>query len=212
MKIIVLNGSPKGKESITLHYAKIIQKKFPDHEYEIENISLQIKRIEKDEKVFNGIIEKIKQADTVLWVFPLYVYLVPSQYKRFIELIFERKVEDAFRDKFTAVITTSIHFYDHTAHNYMRAICEDLNMKYVDFISAGMSSLPKKEGQQELMRFAENFFNAIETDLPTPRYYPPLNYSDFQYKHGIVESKISLKGKKILLLTDNQDPESNLGK
>ena len=30
MKILILNGSPKGKDSITLHYAKFIQKKFPD--------------------------------------------------------------------------------------------------------------------------------------------------------------------------------------
>jgi len=128
MKIIVLNGSPKGEESITLHYAKFIQKKYPNHEYEIENISQQIKQIEKNESVFNKIIEKTKQADAVLWTVPLYVYLVPAQYKRFIELIFERKAQDAFKDKYTAVITTSIHFYDHTAHNYMRAICEDLKM------------------------------------------------------------------------------------
>jgi len=212
VKILVLNGSPKGKDSITLHYAKIIQKKFPNHEYEIENISQPIKRIEKDENVFSGIIEKVKNADAVLWVFPLYVYLVPSQYKRFIELIFERKVEDVFKDKFTAVITTSIHFYDHTAHNYMRAICEDLKMKYIEFLSAGMRSLLKEEGQKELLLFAENFFSSIENNLLVPRYYPPLKYSNFHYKPGKIENKISAKGKKVLVLTDNSYPKSNLAK
>ncbi|MCK5050264.1 MAG: NAD(P)H-dependent oxidoreductase [Candidatus Cloacimonetes bacterium] len=212
MKIIVLNGSPKGKESVTLHYVKFIQKNFPDHEYEFENISQQIKRIEKDEKVFNGIIEKVKSADAVIWAFPLYVFLVAAQYKRFIELISERNVQSVFQNKYTAVLSTSIHFYDHTAHNYMRAICEDLNMKYAEFISAGMSSLSNQEGQNELLLFAENFFNAIENDLPVIRYYSPLKYSNFQYKPEEIINKISTRGKKILLLTDSTDPEGNLAK
>ncbi len=212
MKILILNGSPKGKDSITLHYAKFIQKKFPEHEYEFENISQQIKRIEKDEKVFNEIIEKVKQSDAVLWVVPLYVYLVPAQYKRFIELIFERKAEDAFKNKYTVVITTSIHFYDHTAHNYMHAICEDLDMKYVDYFSPAMADLLQKDKQEQLRQFAENFFRAIETKAHTNKAFLPLQYSDFKYEPAEVKNKISTSGKKILLLTDNLDPESNLAK
>ena len=187
MKIIVLNGSPKGKERVTLHYAKFIQKKFPDHEFEIENISQKIKRIEKDKKVFNGIIEKVKQANAVLWVVPLYVFLVPAQFKRFIELIFERKAEDAFKDKYTAVITTSIHFYDHTAHNYLRAICEDLGMKYVDYFSPAMADLLQKDKQKQLIQFAENFFLSVEEKAPTNRSFLPLQYSDFRYEPAKVK-------------------------
>jgi hypothetical protein len=62
-----------------------------------------------------------------------YYFLVSSQYKRFIELIWERKAEGFFKDKYTAVLSTSIHFFDHTAHNYMNAICDDLEMKYLGF-------------------------------------------------------------------------------
>ena len=32
MKIIVLNGSPKGDISVTMQYVRFIQKKFPQHE------------------------------------------------------------------------------------------------------------------------------------------------------------------------------------
>jgi multimeric flavodoxin WrbA len=53
----------------------------------------------------------------VLWAFPLYYLLVASQYKRFIELIFENNSTAAFKGKYAAVLTTSINFYDHTAHN-----------------------------------------------------------------------------------------------
>jgi NAD(P)H-dependent FMN reductase len=135
MKIIVLNGSPKGKLSITMQYIKYIEKIFPHHELKIFDISQKLRTIEKDEKVFQEIINEIESSDGVLWAFPLYYCLVHSNYKRFIELIFERKVTDAFKDKYTAAISTSIHFYDHTAHNYINAICDDLNMKYVDFFS-----------------------------------------------------------------------------
>ena len=41
-----------------------------------------------------------------------------SNYKRFIELIFERHQEQVFAGKYTASLSTSIHFYDHTTHNY----------------------------------------------------------------------------------------------
>ena len=212
MNILVLNGSPKGKESVTLHYVKFIQKKFPNHEYETVNVAQQIKRIEKDEKVFNGIIEKVKSADAVIWAFPLYVFLVAAQYKRFIELISERNVQSVFQDKYTAVLSTSIHFYDHTAHNYMRAVCEDLNMEYVDYYSGSMTSVMNKEGKQQLLLFAENLFRAIQEKAPTNRNYLPLEYSNFIYEPGEIKNRISTKGKKILLLTDNVNPDSNLAK
>ena len=128
MKIIVLNGSPKGDISVTMQYVHFIQKKFPQHELEILNISQRMKKIEKDEKAFQDIIDQVKSSDGVLWAFPLYVFLVHSHYKRFIELISEKAIEDVFRNKYTAVLTTSIHFFDHTAHNYMNAICDDLNI------------------------------------------------------------------------------------
>ncbi len=212
MKLLILNGSPKGNESITLNYTKFIQKKFPNHEYEFENISQKINLIEKNESAFDEIITKVKNADAVIWTFPLYVFLVPAQYKRFIELIFERDAENAFKDKYTAVITTSIHFFDNTAHNYMRAICDDLQMKYAEFISAGMDSISHKKGQNELILFAENFYNAIENNLPTLKYYKPLQYSDFQYEPAKIINKTSARGKKILLLTDSTTPNGNLSK
>ena len=125
MKIVVLNGSPKGNVSVTMQYVKFIQDKFPEHELKIINISERIKKIERDESYFKEIINEIESADGILWAFPLYVFLVAAQYKRFIEMITEKQVQYAFKNKYTGVLTTSIHFYDHTAHNYMNAICDD---------------------------------------------------------------------------------------
>ena len=77
-------------------------------------------------------------SDAVVWMFPVYYLLVPSQYKRFIELIWERGAQEAFRGKFAAVVTTSIHFYDHTARDYMHAICDDLEMSFAGAFTAEM--------------------------------------------------------------------------
>ena len=212
MKIIVLNGSPKGNISVTMQYVLFIQKKFPQHELKILNISQEIKKIERDEKAFQGIIDEVRSSDGVLWAFPLYFLLVPSQYKRFIELIWERGVEDAFKGKYTAALSTSIHFYDHTAHNYMNAICDDLDMKYVGSFSAGMYDLLKDRGKEKLILFAEHFFGAIENNVATSKNFQPVTHSKFDYVPGDVENKIDVGGKKVVIVTDSEDSQTNLGR
>jgi len=212
MKIIVLNGSPKGNISVTMQYVQFIQKKFPQHELKIINISQRIKKIEKDEDAFQEIIDQVKTSDGILWAFPLYFLLVPSQYKRFIELISEKKSEDAFKNRYTAVLTTSIHVFDHAAHNYMNAICDDLDMKYTGSFSADMDDLLKERERERLILFADNFFEAIENTIPTSKAYMPVTYKEFDYIPGNVEDKIDVGNKKIIILTDSEDNQTNLGK
>jgi len=147
MKIVVLNGSPKGNMSVTLQYVLFIRKKFSQHELKIFNIAQEIRKIEGEEKAFQEIIEAVKAADGVLWAFPLYFLLVQSNYKRFIEFIWEREAEAAFKNKYAASLSTSIHFFDHTAHNYINAVCDDLDMRFVGAFSAGMYDLLKTKEQ-----------------------------------------------------------------
>jgi multimeric flavodoxin WrbA len=212
MKIIVLNGSPKGEDSITLQYVAYIQKNFPQHDFRIIHVSQHIKKIEKDQKTFQEIIDEIRTADGVMWSFGLWVLCAPAQYMRFIELISEKEMEDAFRNKYAAVITTSIHFYDHTAHNYLRAVCEDLNMKYVDAISLDIIDMMKAEKRREITIFAESFFNAIQEKMATSRLFGSLIFSNYSYQPTRSEARIDAKGKKVLVLTDTFDSNTNLGK
>ena len=162
MKIVVLNGSPKGDISVTIQYINYIQKKFKQHDLKIIHISQRINQIEKNKEAFKDIISYVKSSDGIIWAFPLYVFTVHSNYQRFIELIFERNVEDAFKAKYTSILATSIHFYDHTAINYMNSICDDLNMNYVDYFSPHMYDLKKEDIRKNLLKFAQNFFDAIE--------------------------------------------------
>ncbi len=212
MKITILNGSPKGEFSITLQYAYFIQKKYPQHEFKVCNVSHRIKKLQKDVLAFQETIDDIRSSDAILWAFGLFVLAVPSQYMRFIELIYERGVEDAFKNKYTAVLSTSIHYFDHTAHNYMRAVCEDLNMKYVDALSLDIVDMMKEERRRALTLFADNFFEAIEKGFTTSNLFKPVTFSNFTYLPTPPRNTIDNKGKRIIVLTDAYDSNSNLGK
>ena len=195
MKIIVLNGSPKGEDSITLQYVAYVQKHFPQHEFRIIHVSQRIKKIERDLNAFQEIIDEVRSADGILWSFGLWVLCVPAQYMRFIELISERGMEDAFKNKYAAVMTTSIHFYDHTAHNYMRAVCEDLKMNYVDAISLDIIDLMKEERRRAISIFAEGFIEAIQEQTATSRLFNPLIFNDFTYQPTEPKTRVD-PGKK----------------
>ncbi|MFQ5456028.1 MAG: NAD(P)H-dependent oxidoreductase [Nitrospirota bacterium] len=210
MKIVVLNGSPKGNISVTMQYVNFIQKNFPIHELKIIQISQNIKKIEEDEKSFQEILEEIRSSGGVLWAFPVYYMLVHSHYKRFIEIISEKGAEHIFRDKYTALLTTSIHFYDHTAHNYMNAISDDLGMRYTGSFSAEMYDLLKDKERERLLLFAENFFESIENNIITSKNYTPLIHKSVDYIPDHTGIKIDDRDKKIVIVTDAEDSQINL--
>jgi len=210
MKILVLNGSPKGELSITMQYVAFLQKMNPEHTLKIINIAQQIRKIEQNESSFNEIVEEIKSADGLLWAFPLYVFLVHSQYKRFIELIHERNVTDAFRGKYTAVLTTSIHFFDHTAHQYMRGICDDLNMNFCDSFSVGMRDLFKVSERNNLLNFFNGFLDAIQRKALCGKLYEPLNDNIAEYTPGKIATRAIAPNRKIVIVTDAEEKQLNL--
>lgn len=103
-------------------------------------------------------IASVSSADAVLFATPVYYILVPSQLKRFIELAFTRNASGAFADKYAASLTTSIHFFDHAATAYLRAIAEDLGMHWAGSFMAKTDDLLTLKGQEDLVLFAEDFF------------------------------------------------------
>lgn len=193
-----------------MQYVHYIRKEFPEHELKILNISQRLGKIEKDDQAFQDILGEISSSDGILWASPVYYLLVPANYKRFIELISEKGVEDAFRKKYTAFLSTSIHFFDHTAHNYMNAVCDDLNMRYIGSFSADMYDLLKAKEKVRLRLFAENFFDTIGKNIHTAKSYMPLIWRDFDYTPGNAPSKADVGSKKILIVTDALDPQRNL--
>ncbi len=152
MHILVLNGSPKGENSITLQTVRYLEKRFKDETFEVLHVGQRIKSIEKD---FTKAAEALNSADLLLFCYPVYTFLVPSQLHRFIELVKEHGIDLA--GKCAAQITTSLHFYDITAHRFIRDNCDDLKLAYLGGLSADMEDLLKEQGRKE----AEDFFRFI---------------------------------------------------
>ena len=212
LAITVLNGSPKGDESVTMQYVRFIQKKFPGHEYRVFNVAQLVNRLEKDKKYFDQIMRAAGSSDAVIWSFPLYFLFVCSQYKRFIELVHERRAEKYFRGRYAAAISTSIHFFDHTAHEYIQAVAEDMGMRFAGSHSADMYDLMKRGERERLLLFARGFFDTVAQGSPVTRRFEPLSRPRLNYKPGPARNRLEAGGRRILVLTDERDPRSNLSK
>ncbi len=211
MKICVLNGSPKGKDSITMQYVRFLELAFPSHMFAIENIGQRIAAIEAHDEDFKKVIASVSSADAVLFATPVYFMLVPAQLKRFIELVFMRNAASAFSEKYAASLTTSIHFFDHTANAYLQAIAEDLGMNWGGAFSAKMDDLLLEKNQKDLVLFAGDFFDAVIRRPAVQRAYPPITGDMPQYRPGPIPLPFDAEGKNVVILSDAA-PGSNLEK
>ncbi len=212
MNITVLNGSPKGEQSVTMQYVFFLQKKFPQHTFSIQHVAQRLGKLERDQAAWQAVCDDVAAADGILWAFPLYYMLVHAEYKRFIELIWERQAQSIFTGKYAAALSTSIHFYDHTAHNYIQAICEDLGMRYVNYYSADMHDLMKEKERQTLLRFAEHWFDAITQAKPTMKAFSPAHANAMTYSPAPITSAITSAGHKMVIVTETTDEQTNLGR
>ena len=170
MEILVINGSPKGKHSVTLQTVNYLQILHPEHHFSVLHAGQTIKALEKD---FTPAISAIEKAEVLLFSYPVYTFLAPSQLHRFIELLKASGMD--LSGKFASQITTSKHFYDMTAHRYIQDNCGDLGLKYITGLSADMDDLTTKKGQKD----AEDFLrylcwsveNGISEPVSTPGYH-----------------------------------------
>lgn len=152
MKVLVLNGSPKGNYSVTLQSVLYIKNHFKDDEFEILNIGQQIRKYEQKGEC-DKVIEKIKKSDLVLFSYPVYTFIAPSQLHRFIEVLKERLDDNEIAGKFMTQLTTSKHFYDVTAHKYIEDNSHDMDLGVIKGLSADMDDLLSPEGRTDLMNF-----------------------------------------------------------
>ena len=163
----------------------------------------QARKLERDAAAFDRVMNEVRSADGVIWAFPLYILLVCSQYKRFIELITERGAQSAFSGKHAVTLSTSINYYDSNAHVYMRSVCEDLGMRFVGVHSAKMHDLTKPEERRRLRLFAEDFFTAIEGGLEYPRLSAKLpDGAALPYRSAAPVHVADTRGRKIVIVTD----------
>ncbi|MBQ8856863.1 MAG: NAD(P)H-dependent oxidoreductase [Lachnospiraceae bacterium] len=175
MNILVLNGSPKGNNSITLQTVLYLEKLNPKHKFTILNVGAKIKSLEKD---FTPAMEAIEKADVLLFSYPVYTFIAPCQLHRFIELLKEHQVNVA--GKIATQITTSKHFYDVTAHRYIQDNCQELGMNFIRGLSADMEDLTSQKGQKEAVDFWNHFCWCVEKKYFEPVYTHPVTLAFHQ--------------------------------
>ncbi|MBQ6076355.1 MAG: NAD(P)H-dependent oxidoreductase [Lachnospiraceae bacterium] len=164
MKILVLNGSPAGQNSITLQTVNYIAKFFPEHRFDVLHVGQRIKSMEKD---FSACAEALAGADLILFCYPVYTFLAPAQLHRFIELMKEKGPD--LTGKFAAQITTSKHFYDVTAHRFIEDNCRDLGLACLQGLSADMDDLLTEKGREQAL----DWFRFLLWQMKKPAAEPP---------------------------------------
>ena len=148
MHVLVINGSPSGKNSITFQTVLFIEKHFKKINFNYLHVGSGIHAIEKS---FAEAEDALRSADLLLFAYPVYTFFAPSQLHRFIELIKEHGVD--LSGKYATQLTTSKHFYDTTAHQFIEDNCDDLGLRYITGLSADMEDLLSKKGQTEALKF-----------------------------------------------------------
>ena len=205
MKIAVINGSPKGKYSITYQTVRYLERKYPDHTFSVLHAGQSVKSLEKD---FTPARELLREADAVLFSYPVYTFLAPSQLHRFFELAKADGID--LSGKYATQITTSKHFYDVTAHKYVEENAHDLGMRYIRGLSADMEDLLSEGGRADAEKFFDRFLwsvaNGVYTEgTPAPSHVPvPATVPE--------DTGAEKKEKDVVILTDCTDEESNLAK
>jgi multimeric flavodoxin WrbA len=213
MNIHVLNGSPKGKYSVTSHYCKYLEIKFPDCEFTLHHIGKNIRMYERSKNSLQELTRQISEADLIIWCFGVYIEMVPCQLKRFIELIIENGLEPAFTSKGTVSISTSAKWFDNHAHDYIHGICDDFQMSHYGFFSALPEDIVIPKEQRRLEEFFGQAIQAVKAkEIYISRYgeIKPLKFTYSEIQAGPEVEKIDNSGIKIIVLSDCGEDEKSL--
>ena len=200
----MLNASPKGKYSTTVHTALYLQALHPEHAFTFLSVGQRIKFYEKD---FAPVRSALEEAELILFCYPVYTFIAPYQLHRLIELIKADGVD--LSGKFASQITTSKHFYDVTAHRYVEENCFDLGMKVIRGLSADMEDLLHPQGQKEARMFFDQLMFSCEHGLfVTPPIYAPIR------EHAVYRPTLpqtaKTKGKDVVIVTNCAPEDENL--
>ena len=198
MNILVINGSPKGKYSITLQTVLYLEALHPEHTFTVLHAGQRIKTLEKD---FSEAAAALQNADLILFSYPVYTFIAPCQLHRFIELVKESGVD--LGGKFVTQITTSKHFYDVTAHTYVEENCKDLGMKYIRGLSADMDDLLTKKGQKEARDFFDYVCFSMQNDLYEPILTPRVPFTPVAVE---VPAQDCEKSGDVVIIADCDNP------
>lgn len=101
--------------------------------------------------------------------------LVPCQLIRLFKLIKDFFWGDQiFKGKYATSMITCFHHYDHLAQDWLRGICEDLGMYFLEGRTADNEDMLNKHHRASMRYFMHEFSEACRHRLPIERKFMPL--------------------------------------
>lgn len=149
MKILVLSGSPKGEDSVTLQYMYYLQKYYKEDSFDIAIVG--------DGKYTDDLTDRIKNADLIIYTSSIFHFSVHQQTLVFLDSL--EKHKDILKDKPFTYFTTSVMIMEFTAHTVMKSAIERFGARYIRSLSLFDDALFKLEGQTDLV----NWFRYVKS-------------------------------------------------
>ncbi len=174
IKILVVNGSPKGEFSLTLQHSLYMLGQQKDIEFKVLQAGEALSKINFEQAWLNSAIADIEWSDAVIWNTPVYTMLVPWQLIRLFQLIKEAGRNTIFKGKYATSMMTCFHYYDYLAEEYLRGTSEDLGMLYIEGRTADNMDMLKKSHRSSMRFFMNDFVNACRNRSPVERKFMPL--------------------------------------
>ncbi|NCB24983.1 MAG: iron-sulfur protein [Bacteroidia bacterium] len=218
IKVLVVNGSPKGEHSLTLQHSLYMLGQEKEIEWRVLQAGEALSPINYEPAWLNGAITDIEWCDAIVWNTPVYTMLVPWQLIRLFQLIKAAEKNYIFRGKYATSMLTCFHYYDQLAEDWLRAMSEDLGMAYIEGRTADNMDMLKKEHRASMRFFMHEFLEACRNKYPVERKFVPLTdtqspefiparMTDSSSKRNAAES-----APKTVLLTDEYRKEGNLSR
>jgi len=188
MKITVINGSPKGKESITYHHVLFLEKHFKALDFTYLHIGRNIKKYLNN---IDEVIDQMIESDLVLVIYPVYTFVVPYQLMAFFNSLNFHQRKDELKDIYVSQLSTSKHFYDITAYDYVKLQAQSLGMSYLDGVTIDMNDLLIEKGRFRLVSFMDKVIDQVNRKIKYPYYkVQALPLNDFYYEQVPEPDKI----------------------
>ncbi|SDP71177.1 NAD(P)H-dependent oxidoreductase [Desulforhopalus singaporensis] len=212
-KVLFLCGSPRRGRSASLCTAKYLAR-FLDYDYEFVDVTkARLSTVPSEsEPSFLAIVEKIEEADAIVWTFGAWVLFVPVQMQYLLDKLIAQGYD--FSGKIAAAVLTSVRVHDDFILDRMRFVNEQLGLGYVGDVSAKGNPFfgyEDEEVTEDSCRILAGQINRSLQDGYVPaRHYPPVERKYLSPMHRgpgfIVDDTVVMKtgDKTILVITGNR--------
>lgn len=209
MQIAVVLGSPTGRDSITLQYVRYLARIRPEPTWDLVDVGHSLHRLDRDPAFVDGIVDRLAAADAIVWAFPVYTFLAPAALVRLVERLCDRRPAPLV-GRWATVLTTSEHFFDHTAHTWAEEISSDLGLRVFRGFSARMEEILAEDGRRQLDGWSAAFLQAVAEGAPAEVHHPPVRWEPRPYVPDLGDASAPTGTRRVAVITDVTDDEPNL--